>query len=199
MAKLVNWHDFNKIIREKGIRLFGSAEVRRLFGTSQVAADFLLHRYSKRGFIVRIKRGLYALPDALPPEPFIANKIYEPSYVSLEFALSYHGVIPESVYEITSVTPRATRRFAALDKIYSYRRIKKAAFTGYSAQKQGGEGFFMADPEKAFVDLCYFRVLDGIESPLRFKKDKINLKKAARYAQLFSNAALDKTIKKILR
>lgn len=199
MAKLVNWHDFNKIIREKRIKLFASAEVRRLFGSSKVAADFLLYRYAKKGFIVRIKRGLYALPDALPPEPFIANKLYEPSYVSLEFALSYHGVIPESVYEITSVTPKATRRFTALDKIYSYRRIKKAAFTGYAAQKQGGAGFFIADPEKAFVDSCYFRVLDGIEPLNRFKKDKINIKKAARYARLFANAALDETIKKILR
>jgi len=71
----------------------------------------LLHRYTGRNLIIRIKRGLYALPDTQLSELFIANKLFEPSYISREFALSYHRIIPETVYEITSVTTKTTQRF----------------------------------------------------------------------------------------
>ena len=138
MVKLVNQTIFSAKIREKKLSIFTASDVRALFGVSEVAAIALLHRYTKQGFILRLKRGLYAFPDALPPEVFIANKLYEPSYVSLEFALSYHRVIPETVYEITSVSPKATRRFETLGKIFSYRKIKKTAFAGYSIEKQKG-------------------------------------------------------------
>src|SRR3989338_182113 len=100
MAKLVNWYDFELQIREKRLLLFATNDICRLFGVSKVAATFLLHRYSKKGFIVRLKRNLYALPRLLPPEPLIANKMVNPSYVSLEFALSYYQIIPETVYDI---------------------------------------------------------------------------------------------------
>src|SRR3989338_61387 len=163
MAKLVNWYEVNRKMRDKKVLLFSATDIRRIFGASKVAADFLLQRYAKKGYIIRVKRGLYAFPDNLPPELFLANKIYEPSYVSLQFALSYHRVIPENVYEITSVTIKATRRFEKLGKIYSYRRIKKNAFAGYTTEKQKGFSFQIADPEKAFVDTNYFRILDGLK------------------------------------
>ncbi len=125
MAKLVNQTKFAAQIRDKKLFIFGASDIRALFGVSAVAAASLLHRYKKRQFIAQIKRGLYVFPDFLPPDPYIANKLYSPSYVSLEFALSYHGIIPETVYEITSVTPKSTRRFETLGKIFSYRKIKK--------------------------------------------------------------------------
>src|SRR3989344_3513323 len=109
MAKLVNRKDFAAKIKAKRISLFSAMNIQTLFGVSKVAATFLLYRYSKQGFIVRVKRGLYAFPDALPPELYLANKLYGPSYISREFALSYHGIIPETVYEITSVTTKSTR------------------------------------------------------------------------------------------
>lgn len=190
MAKLVNWHDFEHKIREKSLPLFSAVDICRLFGSSKVAALFLLHRYSKKGFIVRLKRNLYALPDFLPPEPLIANKMVHPSYVSLEFALSYHQIIPETVYEITSVTTKSTRRFEALGKIYSYRNIKKGAFTGYGTAKQKGFSFLIAEPEKAFTDFCYFKMLDRLEPNLRFNKKKLDWKKNFCYAELFQNKKL---------
>src|SRR3989338_4729279 len=126
MAKLVNQTIFAAKIRDKKLFIFGASDIRTLFGVSAIAASALLHRYKKRRFILQIKRGLYVFPDALPPDVYIANKLYSPSYVSLEFALSYHGVIPETVYEITSVTTKSTRRFEKLKKFFSYHKIKKS-------------------------------------------------------------------------
>lgn len=199
MAKLVNWYEFNRKMKDKKVLLFFAVDVRRIFGVSKVAADFLLHRYAAKGYIVRVKRGLYAFPDALPPEPYLANKIYEPSYISLEFALSYHRVIPETVYEITSVTPKAPRRFKTLGKIYSYRKIKKVAFTGYIIEKQKGFSFQIADPEKAFVDTNYFRMLGKLKPISRYNKEKINPEKALRYALSIGNKKLLGIIKTTLR
>lgn len=186
-------------MKDKKILLFSVIDVRRIFGASEVAAGFLLHRYTAKGYIVRVKRGLYAFPDALPPELYLANKIYEPSYVSLEFALSYHRIIPENVYEITSVTTKATRRFEKLGKIYSYRRIKKSAFAGYTTEKQKNFSFQIADPEKAFVDTNYFRMLGKLKPISRYNKERINPAKALQYASLIGNKKLISIIKTTLQ
>lgn len=198
MAKLVNQTIFAAKIKDKKLYLFGANDIRALFGLSNVATASLLHRYKKQGFILQVKRGIYVFPDILPPDPYIANKLYAPSYVSLEFALSYHGVIPETVYEITSVTTKITRRFETLGKIFSYRKIKKVAYTGYETEKQKGLSFYIADPEKAFVDVNYFRLINQQKPISRFNKEKINSERALRYAKLFENEKLISIIKTTL-
>lgn len=195
MVKLVNQTIFATKIKEKKLYIFSANDIRALFGVSAVAVAALLHRYKKQGFILQIKRGHYVFADFLPPDVFVANKIYAPSYISLEFALSYHGVIPETVYEITSVTTKATRRFETLGKIFSYRKIKRIAYTGYEIQKQQELSFYIADAEKAFVDAQYFRLFEGQKPLSRFHKDKINKTKALRYAELFRNNKLISIIK----
>ena len=199
MAKLVNWYTFERRIKERHLLLFNSSDVRRVLGVSPVAAIFLLHRYTKKGLISRLKRGIYVFPNRLPPDLYIANKLYEPSYVSLEFALSYHRVIPETVYEITSVTTKATRHFSVSGKTYSYRKLKRAAFTGYYVVQRQGANFLIADAEKAFVDVLYFRVLSGEKPPGRFDKEKINTAKALKYASIFGNRKLVGVVRRALQ
>src|SRR3990167_88015 len=173
MVKLVNQTIFAAKIKEKKLYLFSSKDIRALFGVSITATAGLLHRYKKRGFIMQVKRGLYA----------------------------FHGVIPETVYEITSVTTKSTRRFEVkpLGKVFSYRKIKKAAYTGHEIQKQKGVGFYIADPEKAFVDVNYFRILNKQKPISRFHKEKLNAEKALRYAKLFNNEKLTSIIKTTLK
>lgn len=195
----MNQTKFAAKIKEKNLPIFTAHDIRVLFGLSRGAVSVLLHRYARQGFVVRIKRGLYALADNQPPELFLANKIYEPSYVSREFALSYHRVIPETVYEITSVTPKATRRFEKLGKVFSYRKIKRSAFTGYEVAKQDNISFRIADAEKAFVDANYFRLLDGLKPISRFNKEQVNPAQALRYTRLFGNRKLIGIIKTTLQ
>jgi len=199
MAKLVNQTIFAAKIKAKNLYTFGGRDICTLFGVSSIAASALLHRYKKRGFIIQLKRGLYVFPDFLPPDVYVANKLYSPSYISLEFALSYHGVIPETVYEITSVTTKTTRRFETLGKAFSYRKIKRAAYTGYEIQKQRGFSFNIANAEKAFVDLNYLRLRNGQKPISRFNKEKINSKKAIDYAFLFGNKKLTSIMKTTLK
>lgn len=199
MVKLVNQTSFALKIKDKKIYIFNANDIRSLFGISAVAASALLYRYKKRGFILQLKKGFYVFPDFLPPDVYVANKLYTPSYISLEFALSYHGVIPETVYEITSVTAKATRRFETLGKIFSYRKIKRGAYTGYNIHIQKNLSFNIASAEKAFVDLNYLRLKNKQKPISRFNKEKINTAKAIHYASLFVNKKLTGIIKTTLQ
>lgn len=193
----MNWYKFEQTLKIKKILFFTPLDVKRIFGIGSTAVSFLLYRYSRRGLILHLKRGCYALSSDLPNDFSLANKLYEPSYISLEFALSFHGIIPETVYEITSITPKSTRRFSMMGKNFSYHRIKKEAFGGYIPLKQNDAVFLIAEPEKAFVDFVYLKMLQGQRSIDRFRKNKLNKKKVFAYARLFKNKRLIVFIKNI--
>ncbi|OGH87601.1 MAG: hypothetical protein A3J93_03695 [Candidatus Magasanikbacteria bacterium RIFOXYC2_FULL_42_28] len=194
----MKWIDFEKSIKDKDIKLFTPRDVSVFLGRSTIAVRFLMHRLKQNGQIMGVKRGLYKLSGQLVPDYYLANRIYAPSYISLESALSYYGVIPETVYEITSVTSKITRRFETAGKIFSYHKIKQSAFTGYGIAHQDGANFYLADAEKAFIDVCYLRLLAGRESISRFDKTKLNKEKTLSYADLYKNKKLVATIRKLL-
>ena len=109
------------------------------------------------GAIVRIKKGLYCFGEGLRREPIsreqVANLIYGPSYVSLDYALSYHGLIPERVEVVTSVTTRRSRNFETPLGPFSYRMLHEARYvTGAILEAIGKTTFLIATPEKALVD-----------------------------------------------
>ncbi len=111
-----------------------------------------------KGDIVRVKKGLYILGDSLRRRPFcrelLANLIYGPSYVSLEYALHYHGLTPERVETVTSVTCGRTRTFDSPVGTFFYRMIPMEAFrTGMDrVELDDGRSFLIAIPEKALAD-----------------------------------------------
>src|SRR6266568_5784246 len=111
-----------------------------------------------KGDIVRVKKGLYILGESQPRRPYcrelLANLIYGPSYVSLEYALHYHGLTPERVETVTSVTCGRSRAFDTPVGAFSYRMITLEAFrTGMDrVELDGGRSFLIAIPEKALAD-----------------------------------------------
>ena len=111
-----------------------------------------------KGDIIRVKKGLYILGESLRRRPFcrelLANLIYGPSYVSLEYALHYHGLTPERVETVTSVTCGRSRTFESPVGTFSYRMITMEAFrTGMDqVELDDGRSFLIAIPEKALAD-----------------------------------------------
>lgn len=111
-----------------------------------------------KGDIVRVKKGLYILGESLRRRPFcrelLANLIYGPSYVSLEYALHYHGLTPERAETLTSVTCGRSRTFDTPVGPFSYRMIPLEAFrTGMDrVELDDGRSFLIAVPEKALAD-----------------------------------------------
>lgn len=134
-------------------------ETLRAFGEDPRALGVQLSRWVSAGKLIRLRRGAYLLPDHLrrrtAPAEQLANLLVRPSYVSLERALSIHGLIPEAVPLVQSVT---TGRPVTLDSavaVFSYRHVKRDWFFGYRELSLGGGRALVAVPEKALLDLVH--------------------------------------------
>jgi len=109
-----------------------------------------LHRWVKRGDLLRVRRGVYAFSDRTAPWRDQIGMVYPPAYVSCETALSMHGLIPEAPFELTLVTPRTTRRFTTPWGRFLFRHIRSGLFLGFDPDT------LLAEPEKAVLDYLYF-------------------------------------------
>lgn len=121
-----------------------------------------LSRWMKARRIYRLRRGLYALAppfQKIRPHPFIiANRMVHGSYVSLQSALAYYGLIPEVVQVVTSATTARPGRWRTPLGSYAFRHIKGELFFGYHrVEVSPGQRAFIATPEKALLDLVYLQ------------------------------------------
>ncbi len=120
-----------------------------------------LSRWRKKGKIIQLRRGIYVLNEIYRKEdiyePYLASLLKKPSYISLEKALEYHGLIPEGVPVYTSVTTRRPERLRTPLGTFDYRHIKKTFFWGYSSITVNRQTGFMASPEKALLDYFYLK------------------------------------------
>jgi len=111
----------------------------------------------RRGDIIRVKKGLYVFGDELRLRPYsrelLANLIYGPSFISLDSALVYHGLIPERVEAITSVTPKRPKRISTPVGLFIYRQTPKISFhLGMDRIEERDIAFLIAVPERALAD-----------------------------------------------
>jgi predicted transcriptional regulator of viral defense system len=161
-----------------------------------------LNYWLKQGTIKPLAGGYYILADRAMDEMLlfmIANKIYEPSYVSLESALAYYEIIPETVLGVTSVSSRKTRQYESAWGVFNYRSIKPQYMMGYQVlENSSGNKFKIAYLEKALLDYLYLN--SEIQSPADFEELRWNrnqlrslLGHAAftRYIKLFGKRALE--------
>lgn len=156
----MNYTEFKN--KFQGLPVILSKEVERLEKDSQVVRN-QLNRWQDRKLIIKLKRGMYLLNEnerkINPSRSFIANQLFWPSYVSLEYALSFYGLIPEKAADVTSVTTKKTYCFESELGRFVYQHIKPSAFRGFrSVKEEGGISFFIAEPEKAVVDFLYLNL-----------------------------------------
>jgi len=116
----------------------------------------------KKEQIIRVKKGLYVLGPELARKPYsketLANLIYGPSYLSLEYALYFYGMIPDRVETVTSVTNKRNKLFKTPLGVFSYKYISPSIFsygvTLYEIEKN--HSILIATKEKALADMLYF-------------------------------------------
>lgn len=119
-----------------------------------------LNEWKEKGYIKKVIKGYYIFADRALNEKVlfeIANRIYSPSYVSFEMALAYYGLIPESVYGITSASTRKTSHFKTPIGEFIYRTISAKLYFGFDFIKNNEKFFKLASPEKALLDLFYIK------------------------------------------
>lgn len=139
----------------------------------------------QEGSLVRLKRGWYVVATTVSGQPYckgaIANSLYGPSYVSLETALSYYGLIPEGVYATLSVNTKKAKAYTNEVGRFEYYKVPSEYYPiGITAAvQQDNQAFLIASPEKALCDLLY-----------RLHGHRIQSKKAM-HAFLFEDMRVD--------
>ena len=178
----------------------------------KVDSDFHKQRLSewqRKGYIKKIAKGYYIFSDLEINESvlfIIANKALDPSYISLEMALSYYGLIPESVYGVTSVTSRKSYKISSPIGRFNYRQIKPELMFGYQLVQYQNHNFKMAEIEKAILDYFYINSklkTEGEFEELRINQEtfqeKVDVEKLRHYLTLFKNKALEKRINNFIK
>jgi predicted transcriptional regulator of viral defense system len=162
-----------------------------------------LTRWMKKGYIARLRQGYYTFPDYKSKRDFslyFANRIYKPSYISLHTALSFYGMIPEAVSQITSVTTLKTATFRNDFGDYSYKNIKENLMFGYELKEiDDNRRLMFATPEKALLDLLYLYPFYKTEKEMEelrldeyFMKEDLNVELFISFNGRFRSKALDK-------
>ena len=183
--KKLNLHKVEEQLVSSGSKIFTTSNLMVMFGVEKRAAGAFVSYNVKKGAFLRLKAGLFSLKNNLPSEYAIANRLYFPSYISFDTALSYYRLIPETIYTVTSVTSKPTREFEVNGLSFDYRRIKKEAFTGYIPKKIHGETVYIATPEKAVADFLYFVSLGKRKYNDRLKLNRLDSLQLRHYQDLF--------------
>jgi predicted transcriptional regulator of viral defense system len=158
------WHiitmKFEEALKKIGNEPVFGSDLLAVYYSSDSELSRQIARWIRSGYLLQLRRGLYALAENYrkkTPHPFyIANNLKKASYVSLHSALAHHGLIPEHVPVITSVTTgRPEKRTTPLGS-FVFKHIKTDLFFGYEVMDVGhGQNVFIAEPEKAMLDLAY--------------------------------------------
>ena len=131
-----------------------------------------LQELERKKLLIRLKRGFYVLSREVNGKdhslPIAANLLYGPSYLSLEFALSYYGLIPERVEALTSVTTQKNKSFSTPLGLFTYRHLSPRIYPlGVTfAPTEDGRTYLIASPEKALLDV-FTLSFDGKRKPTR--------------------------------
>ncbi len=189
---------------ERVRREFRSYHVITLSELLKVFPDFDTHnlvRWQRKGYITKLRNRHYLLNDSSldrnEADLFsIANKLYRPSYVSLESALSFYGLIPEGVFRIQSITTLKTNAFNTPVGGFDYRSIKPQCYFGYRLAPLRNGHYLIAELEKAMLDFLYFRhdICDRESlDALRWNQavlSTVNHERFEAYLELFNSPAL---------
>jgi len=193
----MNWSEF--LYKFADQPLFHSSML-QVFRESQAYLRVQLSRWVDAKKLIQIRRGWYLIAEpyrssAIPPA-VIANRVVAPSYLSLEWVLSFYGIIPEETPNPTSVTTARAEDFQAAGRLFIYRHIKPSYFKGYSRMKQDDHEILIASQEKALWDKLYLylrgrsfssRWLEG----LRLQNlEEFNLSQWKEYTMMTSLASL---------
>lgn len=153
----MKWEQLIKIIGDEPV--FSSSFL-MAGGQSRENIRLQLSRWTKSGKIIQMRRGLYILANPyrkVEPHPFLlANSLKKASYVSLQSALSFYGMIPENVPAVTSVTTARPETLNTAEGTFIYKHVRKSFFKSYCRiEVSAGQSVFIATPEKCLLDLVY--------------------------------------------
>ena len=122
-----------------------------------------IKNWLKSGKLIKLKNGFYISNEYWENYRnkdeylyYLSSLLRLPSYISRETVLAKYGVLTESVFGISAVTNSATKNFNSKIANFSYSKIKKELFVGYTEKTFDGKRYDMATLSKALFDYLYF-------------------------------------------
>lgn len=166
-----------------------------------------LSRWTKHGRLYQLRRGLYALAppyQKVKPHPFlIANRMQRASYVSVQSALAFYGLIPDTVQFTVSVTSGRSERLETPLGVFEFRHIKLSLLRGYRMTDLGDQQALVATPEKALLDLIYLQPGGDATAYLHGLRlqnlEQLDLNELSRQAEGFNTPKLRRAFEAISR
>jgi len=169
-----------------------------------------LGRWVKKGFLVKLRNSYYCFPEYLNKPGFsfyIAGIIYRPSYISLHSALSYYGLIPEAVVQITSVSSLKTASFTNICGTFLYKTLKPELMFGYDLKSYSNSWtVHLAQPEKALLDLLYINPYYNTQQELELLRldedimqENLNVDLLKDYVSKYKNHSLEIRVSMLLK
>lgn len=164
-----------------------------------------LNRWTKNGRIYQLRRGLYAVAPPYQrtrPHPFaIANRLQRASYISMQSALAFYDLIPDTVNVAVSVTAGRPERLKTPLGIFEFRHIKPDLFKGYRMTDLHGQQALVATPEKALLDLVYLQPDGETKEYLRELRlqnlDRLNMDEIRKQAEAVDKPKLRRAVEVI--
>ena len=153
--------DLMKDLQATGKDFFTLADLEKVTGLDRQSLYVSLNRLKKRGTIARAMKGIYIVPGSGARLERIAGQLYFPCYLSFESALSRFGILNLVPYSLAYATTRKTKTLDLLGRQVDYRQIKEELYFGYDLN----DGYYIAEPEKALLDLIYFATLGKASLP----------------------------------
>jgi len=145
--------EFLKNLRSIPKAFFTISDLERITGLDRGSLNIALNRWVKKGVLERASRNIYVVVGEPVSLEAIAGQSYFPSYLSFESALSKFGVLNLVPYSLSFATTRKTKSVTLLERTVNYRHLKPDLYFGFTHE----EGLYVAEPEKALLDLVYFR------------------------------------------
>lgn len=185
---------------------FSKNEAGILIGKKGKNLDKKIAQLTKIGYLLNLKKGLYVSSvyvDRTEKEPYaeyIANILRTPSYVSTEYVLAKQGLIPESVFAVTSITLKTPRNYSNFLGNFYYRNIKKELFCGFEVRIWDGIMVYVASKAKALFDYFYLKKIRNVEADVfdtRINWDEFSfkdLKEFKRYVGLSKSIKMNKVL-----
>jgi len=149
--KINEWMDLFKKNTSK--KIFSLNDLKVLSGDNTSTVSVQLSRLSRMGMVKNPVKGWYLNPFNTPSMEELSMVLRTPSYLSLEYALSRHGILSQDVHTYTLVTTKLPHTYRSDESIFEYHQIKRSLFWGYSTEGTVN----ISDPEKALLDLIYIR------------------------------------------
>lgn len=145
--------NFIRVLKEKNISLFTLDDISKLFNVSEPNLKQALRRFKDKGIVSNLvkNRYLFELASEMSSQYKIANFLYQPSYISLETAMSLNGTIDQFPYSITSVTPRKSKEITYKGLVFNFTHVNGGLFTDY----QKHNDYLIASDQKAIFDYFY--------------------------------------------